>query len=95
MSEHTTHATKYISVFVGLLVLTAITVGLSYMHFSAVMAVVVALVVASVKGGLVASYFMHLIGENKWIYLVLLFTVFFFLVLLALPTLVSISDYRL
>ena len=45
----------------------------------------VALLVAIVKGSLVACYFMHLISEKKLIYAVLVLTVVFFVALLALP----------
>jgi caa(3)-type oxidase subunit IV len=49
------------------------------------MAITVALLVATVKGSLVACYFMHLISEKKLIYGVLVLTAVFFAVLLALP----------
>ncbi len=45
----------------------------------------VALFVATVKGALVAGYFMHLVSEKKLIYAVLALTVAFFVALLALP----------
>ena len=45
------------------------------------------LLVATVKGSLVACYFMHLISEKKLIYAVLGLTFVFFVVLLALPSL--------
>jgi caa(3)-type oxidase subunit IV len=49
------------------------------------MAVAVAMLVATIKGGLVACYFMHLISEKKLILAVLLLTVAFFAALLFLP----------
>jgi caa(3)-type oxidase subunit IV len=49
------------------------------------MAVSVAVLIALVKGSLVAGYFMHLISEKKLIYAVLAVTVVFFAALLALP----------
>jgi cytochrome c oxidase subunit 4 len=75
----------YITVFVALMALTLITVAVSYLHLSTPMAVGVALFVATIKGSLVACYFMHLISERKLIYVVLGITVFKFIVLLALP----------
>ena len=39
------------------------------------------------KGSLVASYFMHLIGERNSIYAALALTAFFFLVLIFIPLL--------
>ena len=79
------HVKTYILVFVTLLVLTMVTVAVSRLHLPVHMAVAVALVVASVKGGLVASYFMHLISERKLILWVLAVTVAFFLAVLLLP----------
>ena len=75
----------YILVFVSLMVLTMITVAVSRLHLPIAGAVAIALLVATVKGGLVASYFMHLISERKFIYWVLGFTVAFFLAVLLLP----------
>jgi len=81
----------YLTVFVTLMALTIITVAISYLHLPTPMAITVALFVALVKGSLVACYFMHLIAEKKLIYAVLLVTVAFFVVLLALPVL-TVSD---
>ena len=53
----------------------------------------VALFVATVKGSLVACYFMHLISEKKLIYAVLALTVAFFIALLALPVLTHSNGY--
>jgi cytochrome c oxidase subunit IV len=49
--------------------------------------VLVALLVASLKGGLVAGIFMHLIAERKVIYQLLILTIVFFIALMALPLL--------
>jgi cytochrome c oxidase subunit 4 len=87
------HVRIYITVFVALMVLTVITVAISRVHLPLPMAVTVALIVALVKGSLVACYFMHLISEKKLIYAVLLLTAAFFVVLLALPTLTHSNGY--
>jgi caa(3)-type oxidase subunit IV len=50
-------------------------------------AVTVAMIVAGIKGTLVACYFMHLISEKKLILAVLVLTAVFFLALVALPVL--------
>jgi caa(3)-type oxidase subunit IV len=50
-------------------------------------AVSLALLVATIKGSLVACYFMHLISEKRLIVAILALTVVFFLVLIALPIL--------
>lgn len=73
---------KYLLVLGALAVLTVITVAISYIHLPTWQAVTLALIVASIKGSLVAAFFMHLISEKKLIYAVLLFTVFFFGMLL-------------
>jgi cytochrome c oxidase subunit IV len=75
----------YIVVFVTLMVLTVVTVAVSRLHLPVGAAVAVALLVASVKGTLVAGYFMHLFSERKLIYWVLAVTVLFFLAVLLLP----------
>ena len=79
------HVRVYITVFSALMVLTIVTVAISYLHLPLPMAVTVALLVATVKGTLVACYFMHLISEKKLIYAVLVLTAAFFVVLLTLP----------
>ncbi|HEU4520894.1 MAG TPA: cytochrome C oxidase subunit IV family protein [Thermoanaerobaculia bacterium] len=73
---------KYLTVFAALAGLTVITVVISRFHLPTWQAVGLALVVASVKAGLVAAVFMHLISEKKLIYAVLGLTVFFFAVLM-------------
>jgi cytochrome c oxidase subunit 4 len=85
------HVRIYITVFVALMALTIVTVAISRLHLPVHYAVTVALLVAIVKGSLVACYFMHLISEQKLIYAVLVLTAVFFAVLLALPVL-TVSD---
>ena len=79
------HVRIYITVFVVLMVLTIVTVAVSRFHLPVPIAVSVALIVATIKGSLVACYFMHLISEKKLIYAVLALTAVFFVALLALP----------
>ena len=85
------HVRIYITVFVALMVLTIVTVTVSSFHLPVPIAVSVALLIAIVKGSLVACYFMHLISEKKLIYAVLALTVVFFAVLMALPNF-TVSD---
>ena len=87
------HVRVYIGVFVALMVLTIVTVAISRFHLSVPIAVTVALLVATIKGSLVACYFMHLISEKKLIYAVLLLTGFFFIALLALPVFTHANGY--
>jgi cytochrome c oxidase subunit IV len=85
------HVRVYITVFVALMVLTIVTVAVSRFHLAVPIAVTVALLVATIKGSLVACYFMHLISEKKLIYAVLGLTAFFFVALMALP-IFTVSD---
>ena len=79
------HVKTYVIVFVALAFLTIVTVAISYLDLGVGASVALALVVASVKGALVASYFMHLIDEKITIYWTLIVTVAMFLILMFLP----------
>jgi cytochrome c oxidase subunit 4 len=80
------HVKVYISIFVALLVLTGVTVGVSYLHLSSItLRIIVALLVAGTKASLVALFFMHLKTEKLWVYTTLAFTAFFVLLAFALP----------
>lgn len=81
------HVRTYMMVFGALLILTGVTVGVFYLELSIAAAVVVALIVASIKGSLVACYFMHLISEKGVLYWILALCALFFIVLLLLPVL--------
>ena len=82
------HVRVYVMVFIALACLTAITVGVSYIHMgNRYLNIAVALLIAAVKGSLVAGYFMHLISEKKVIYSVLALTGLFFLFVLFIPLL--------
>ena len=70
-----------------------VTVAVSRVHLSVPIAVTVALIVATIKGSLVACYFMHLISEKKVIYAVLVLTAVFFVALLALPAVTHGNGY--
>ena len=87
------HVRIYITVFVALMALTIVTVAVSYLDLPPAMAITVALFVATIKGGLVACYFMHLISEKKLIYAVLLITVVKFVALMVLPTITHGNGY--
>jgi cytochrome c oxidase subunit IV len=65
------HTGRYATVWLALMVLTALTWGLSRLHFPGFAGVAVALTIASVKGGLVALFFMHLWdqkGPNRLVF---------------------------
>ncbi len=84
------HVKIYIRVFAALAVLTGLTVSVSYLHLPLLWAVLIALVIASFKGSLVAAFFMHLSTEKKIIVTILFFTVLFFFAVLIIP---SISHF--
>ncbi len=73
---------RYLMVLGALGILTLVTVGISSLKLPTWQAIALGLAVATIKGSLVAAFFMHLISERKLIYAVLLFTVFFFGMLL-------------
>lgn len=85
------HVRLYIGVFLALLVFTALTAAVSYVHIGPKGQdygnIAVALLIAVIKAGLVALFFMHLVSERKAIYGVLAFTFFFFLGLMLLTSL--------
>ena len=87
------HVRVYIMVFAALMVLTIVTVAISRFHLPVPLAVTVALIVAIIKGSLVACYFMHLIAEKKLIYAVLALTVVFFAALIALPVFTTSNSF--
>ncbi|HJL62977.1 MAG: cytochrome C oxidase subunit IV family protein [Candidatus Marinimicrobia bacterium] len=81
------HVKVYMLVFAALAVLTIVTVSVSYLDLSTSEAVFLALIIASIKGSLVASYFMHLISEKALISWILILTAVFFFTLMFLPIL--------
>lgn len=93
---HRPNVGLYLGVFTALLVLTVITVLISYWHLPKVPAILVGLMIATVKASLVAAFFMHLKGERLIIYGLLGVTLFFTGVLFLLPFLDSeaLADKR-
>jgi cytochrome c oxidase subunit IV len=83
---------KYIVIGLALLVFTGITVAANQFHFAVPLAVTVALIIAIMKGSMVAAVFMHLSHERQWIYGALILTVAFFLVLMTLPIFTTLDS---
>src|SRR4051812_1198560 len=83
--ETSKHVRVYWMIGVALYIGTVITVAVNQVHLAVPYAVTVALLVASTKGYLVASVFMHLNHEKRWIYGALLLTLGFFIVLMSVP----------
>jgi caa(3)-type oxidase subunit IV len=76
---------KYMTVGAALIVFTAITVAVNQIHLAIPIAVTLALIIATMKGAMVASVFMHLSHEKQLIYAALLLTVAGFIILMTVP----------
>lgn len=83
------HVRIYLAVFAALGVLTVFTVLASYLTVSMPLAVVIALIIASVKAFLVAACFMHLMSDRTTIYTILILTALCLIVMLLVPVLTS------
>ena len=75
----------YLMVGAALFVFTGITVGVNRLQLAVPAAITVALLIATFKGSMVASIFMHLSHEKRWIYGALILTVVFFVFLIFVP----------
>jgi cytochrome c oxidase subunit IV len=89
------HVKAALLVFGSLLFLTAATVGAYELGLPTRIAIAVALVIATVKGSLVAGWFMHLVSERTIVYAVLLLTLLFFVPLLLFPTFTVLDAVRI
>ncbi|WP_462137152.1 cytochrome C oxidase subunit IV family protein [Candidatus Mycalebacterium sp.] len=72
-AKHDNHShgiRQYVIVWVTLMALTALTVWSASKNLGGYLNITVAMVIASVKAGIVALYFMHLKFEDKltWVY---------------------------
>lgn len=86
------HVKSYMAVFATLAVLTVVTVLAAQVDISHWGNLSLALAIASVKASLVAAIFMHLKWERTaWVWFTLLLCAFFFLVLMAVPTLMMLD----
>ncbi len=86
--HHVMSVKTYLLVFAGLMVLLVITLAVGYIDFGSLNKIVT-IAVATVKAGLIMTYFMHLIHSKKltWVFAGL---GFFFLVIMLL---ITMSDY--
>lgn len=85
------HVRVYMTIFAALAILTVVTVAVSYLEVSTPVAITIALLVASFKASLVATYFMHLISEKFVIFGILIISAVFLVVMLLIPTLNAID----
>ena len=86
------HVKIYINVFVALIILTFITVAVSFLKVSFIEAFFLAVTIATIKGSLVLGFFMHLITEKQAIIWILISTFIAFLILMFLP-LITMMDH--
>ena len=89
------HVKAALFVFGALLVLTGFTVGAYYLELPTHLAIALALIIATIKGSLVAAWFMHLLSERKLIYWALVLTAVLFVPLLLFPTFVAMDAVRM
>lgn len=80
--HHISPIPVYLAIFSALLVLTVLTVIVSYLNLGAI-ALPIAMAVALVKAGLVVGYFMHLKFENRFYSAIFFGSVFFLFLLFA------------
>tara|TARA_B100000575_G_C22642084_1_gene395341 strand:- start:118 stop:441 length:324 start_codon:yes stop_codon:yes gene_type:complete len=85
------HVKIYINVFIALAILTVITVAVSFLDVSFIEAFFIAITVATIKGSLVLSFFMHLLEEKPAVIWILATTMVAFLILMFIP-LISLTD---
>ena len=90
--EFKQHIRKYVLVFVALGILTFVTVAISYLDVSVGTAIVLAMIVASVKAGLVAGSFMHVASEERVIHWLLGVSAAFLFFLFLLPLVTELSN---
>lgn len=81
VEEIRSHVRFYIGIFVALIILTIITVAVDYVHIGPADTdtanIAVGLLIATVKAGLVAAFFMHLTNEKPLVFRLLFATVAF------------------
>ena len=83
--KYTAHIFEYKSLFyvlMALLVLTGITIGVSFVDLGS-LNVWVALIIASIKGSLVLMFFMHMKYEGKVLVLSFIGTIFFLTIMIS------------
>jgi cytochrome c oxidase subunit 4 len=89
VSEHIVSLKIYLSIFLALLVGTALTVWAGLHDFPGQLNVVIALTIAVIKATLVVLYFMHVRYSSRLIWVVFTSALFWLAILFAL----TLSDY--
>src|SRR5262249_40559801 len=86
------HTKMYWMIGGALFGFTVVTVAVNQVHLAIPLAITVALIIAALKGAMVASIFMHLSAEKRWIYGALLLTLAFFIVLMSVPLFTTLDN---
>jgi|SRR3979411_22686 cytochrome c oxidase subunit 4 len=89
MSEHIVQLKVYVSIFLALLVGTALTVWAGLHDFPGQLNVIIALTIAVIKATLVVLYFMHMRYSARLIWVVFTSALFWLAIMFAL----TFSDY--
>lgn len=89
MSEHIVPVKVYVSIFLALMVGTAITVLAAFRDFPGALNVIVAMTIAVVKATLVVLYFMHVRYSARLIWVIIASALFWMGILFAL----TFTDY--
>lgn len=89
MSDHSPEAISkqiklYLLIGAALFAGTVLTVWVADLKVAILTGILIAIVIATIKGALVAGYFMHLLHERKLIYQVLVLTAVFIVVMVGL-----------
>jgi cytochrome c oxidase subunit IV len=89
MSEHIVPVRVYITIFLVLLVGTALTVAAAFVDFPWRLNTIVALTIATIKATFVVLYFMHVRYSSRLIWVILASALFWMAILFAF----TFSDY--
>lgn len=90
---HTTPVVLLLGVLGALMVLTVITVAVTSIDLGAQLNLVVAMVIATIKAGLVVMFFMHLVWDKK-LHLILFLTSVLFLILFLSLSVTDRGEYQ-
>ena len=89
MSEHIVSVRVYITIFLVLLVGTALTVVAAYMDFPWKLNTIIALTIATAKATFVVLYFMHVRYSSRLVWVIVASALFWMAILFAF----TFSDY--
>jgi cytochrome c oxidase subunit 4 len=89
MSEHIVSVRVYITIFLVLLVGTALTVAAAFMDFPWRLNTIVALTIATVKATFVVLYFMHVRYSARLVWVIVIAALFWMAIMFAF----TLADY--